>query len=114
MESKKKIKTKGTAQDCKSVTAEIIHSVEIYLCSTEGVTVHLTDPTFAVNISGDIGGPVSSILANVFSLRKPKRGQDTKIIDMHGEKTANFVAEFWVVSVQTDKHVIAAHQVAIS
>lgn len=86
---------------------------EIYFSSTEGVTIHLTDPTFAVNITGKVGGPVSSILANIFSLGKPKRGQDAKIIDVHSEKTANFVTELRMISVQSDKHVIAANQVAV-
>lgn len=86
---------------------------EIYFSSTEGVTIHLTDPTFAVNITGKIGGPVSSILANIFSLGKPKRGQDAKIIDVHSEKTANFVTELRMLCVQSDKHVIAADQVAV-
>lgn len=86
---------------------------EIYFSSTEGVTIHLTDPTFAVNITGKVGGPVSSVLANIFSLGKPKRGQDAKIIDVHSEKTANFVTELRMISVQSDKHVIAANQVAV-
>lgn len=85
----------------------------IYFSGTEGVTIHLTDPTFAVNITGKVGGPVSSILANIFSLGKPKRGKDAKIIHVHSEKTPNFVTEFRMLCVQSDKHVIAADQVAV-